>query len=220
VNPNDTTDQRKAAMQKFGFETVQLDQPGAPTPGRIADSLGAITTALDQAVASGDLGAIAIGAAEVARLGMALSAWDDWRKSQKGDAPPLAEEFLEELRRVGEAQPGNLSLEPGDLDEDDEYEDEDDDEVDWDEDDDEVDWDEDDDEEEADVDAQPGAVKPGVTLRTVTEALRFLDSFDGYGMVATDEDLQVEGIREMYGRRLEDDYGRKRTRRHDPQEGE
>jgi hypothetical protein len=59
-------------MQKFGFEAVQLDQPGALTPGRIADCLGEITTALDQAVASGDLGAIANGVADLGRLRMAL----------------------------------------------------------------------------------------------------------------------------------------------------
>jgi hypothetical protein len=44
------------------------------------------------------------------------------------------------------------------------------------------------------------------------ETLRFIGSFDGYGMVATDEDMQVEGIRQMYGRRLKDDYRRKRRR--------
>jgi hypothetical protein len=45
VNPNDTTDQGKAAMQKFGFEAVPLDDPGAPTPGRIAERLGDIIPA-------------------------------------------------------------------------------------------------------------------------------------------------------------------------------
>ena len=62
------------------------------------------------------------------------------------------------------------------------------------------------------VTTQPRQKNKGITLRTVTETLRFIDSFDGYGMVATDEDLQVEGIRQMYGRRLKDDYRRKRRR--------
>lgn len=42
-----------------------------------------------------------------------------------------------------------------------------------------------------------------IILKTVTEALEFLDSFDGYGMCATDEELQVEELRE---RDLLDDY--------------
>lgn len=42
-----------------------------------------------------------------------------------------------------------------------------------------------------------------VILRTVREALQFIDSFDGYGMAATDEDLQVERLRDFD---LVDDY--------------
>lgn len=42
-----------------------------------------------------------------------------------------------------------------------------------------------------------------ITFNTVTEALEFLDVFDGYGMLATDEDLLVERLREFD---LEDDY--------------
>ena len=68
MNPNETNDRSNPAMQKFGFEAVQLDQPGAPTPGRIADRLGDITTALEEAVAKGDLGAISNGVAELGRL--------------------------------------------------------------------------------------------------------------------------------------------------------
>jgi hypothetical protein len=86
VNPNDTTDQRKAAMQEFGFEAVPLDEPGAPTPGRIAERLGKITTALNQAVASGDLGAIANGVAELGRLCLALDTWDDGMKEDEREA--------------------------------------------------------------------------------------------------------------------------------------
>ena len=63
------TDQGKAAIQP-------LDQPGAPTPARIADRLGNITIALDTAVANGDLGAIVNGLAELKRLRSALTAWD------------------------------------------------------------------------------------------------------------------------------------------------
>jgi hypothetical protein len=70
-------------MQEFGFEAVPLDELGAPTPGRIADCLGDITTALDQAVVNGDLGAIANGAGKVARLRMALSAWEEQMKGQE-----------------------------------------------------------------------------------------------------------------------------------------
>jgi hypothetical protein len=76
VNPNDTTDQGKAAMQEFGFKAVPLDEPGAPTPRRIAERLGDMTTALDQAVAQGDLGAINNAVAELGRLRRALDAWD------------------------------------------------------------------------------------------------------------------------------------------------
>jgi hypothetical protein len=108
-----------------------------------------------------------------------------------------SEESIEELWRAKAILEGDLKWEKDHLDDDNE------------------------DEQQAEVEmhAQPRRKNEGITLRTVTEALRFLDSFDGYGMVATDEDLQVEGIRQMYGRRLEDDYRRKRTRRHDPQEG-
>ena len=50
------------------------------------------------------------------------------------------------------------------------------------------------------------AAQEGVTLRSVREMLTLLDEFDGWGMVATDEQLQVEGIRRMYGHLLSDDY--------------
>jgi len=70
MNPNETNDRSNPAMQKFGFEAVRLDQPGAPTPGRIADRLGDITTALEEAVAKGDLGAISNGVAELMILAL------------------------------------------------------------------------------------------------------------------------------------------------------
>ena len=53
---------------------------------------------------------------------------------------------------------------------------------------------------------QLSSVPKGVTLRTVQEVLNFLDEFDGCGMVATDEYLQVEGIRKWYGHLLKGDY--------------
>jgi hypothetical protein len=244
-------------MQKFGFEAVQLDQPGAPTPRRIADCLGDITTALDQAVASGDLGAIVNGAAEVALLRSALDTWQDLMKSQAGEGSLAAqevvrqlrtsvhttaqvvafvllgsqmattisqfsvqnvsqsvmsglhmaqwfiertlnkveaaaralasEESIEDIRRAKAILEGDFKWEKP-LD----------------------DGNEDEQQDEGGVDAQPRQKNKGITLRTVTETLRFIDSFDGYGMVATDEDMQVEGIRQMYGRRLKDDYRRKR----------
>lgn len=36
-----------------------------------------------------------------------------------------------------------------------------------------------------------------ITLTTVTDALAFLDSFDGYGMVAVSEEEQVEKLRDF-----------------------
>jgi hypothetical protein len=42
-----------------------------------------------------------------------------------------------------------------------------------------------------------------VVLNTITEALAFIDSFDGYGMEATDEQLQVARLRQFD---LIDDY--------------
>jgi hypothetical protein len=44
-----------------------------------------------------------------------------------------------------------------------------------------------------------------VVINSVTEMLSLIDSFDGYGMVATDEELQVTQIRELYPN-LKDDY--------------
>ena len=42
-----------------------------------------------------------------------------------------------------------------------------------------------------------------INLKTVTEALNFLDAFDGFGMIATDEHQQVEKLRDFD---LVDDY--------------
>lgn len=42
-----------------------------------------------------------------------------------------------------------------------------------------------------------------IILKTVKEALDFLDSFDGHGMVSEDEGLQVAQLRQLD---LEDDY--------------
>ena len=44
-----------------------------------------------------------------------------------------------------------------------------------------------------------------VELKTVTEVLQFIDAFDGYGMVSTDEEYQVSRIRELCPF-LKDDY--------------
>jgi hypothetical protein len=46
--------------------------------------------------------------------------------------------------------------------------------------------------------------EPAVALNTVKEVLAFIDQFDGYGMIGTDEDLQVERIREVCN--VVDDY--------------
>lgn len=35
-----------------------------------------------------------------------------------------------------------------------------------------------------------------VILNTIKDALNFIDSFDGFGMIATDEDLQISKLRE------------------------
>ena len=61
LNPNDTTDQRKAAMQGFGFEAVPLDEPGAPTPSGERRAAGRNAN----------------GAAVHGRLRMALEAWEN-----------------------------------------------------------------------------------------------------------------------------------------------
>lgn len=46
-----------------------------------------------------------------------------------------------------------------------------------------------------------------IILNTVTEVLDFIDSFDGYGMVSTDEKEQVEKIMEyVFHYELIDDY--------------
>lgn len=42
-----------------------------------------------------------------------------------------------------------------------------------------------------------------IKFETITEALEFVDEFDGYGMICTDEDLQVDRLREFD---LIDDY--------------
>ena len=84
---SDTTDQGKAAMQEFGFEADPLDQPGAPAPGQIAECLGDIITALENAVANGDLGAIANSVAELVRLRTALDAYCKHREKTSRKTP-------------------------------------------------------------------------------------------------------------------------------------
>jgi hypothetical protein len=101
-----------------------------------------------------------------------------------------SEESIEELRTAKAILEGDFKWEKGPMDDDNEGEQQD----------------------EVEMGTQPRRKNEGITLLTVTETLRFIDSFDGYGMVATDEDMQVEGIRRMYGRRLKDDYRRKRRR--------
>ena len=105
MNTNDNiTDQDKAAVQEYGFALVPLDQPGAPTPGRIADCLGNITIALGKSVAVGDLGAIANGIDELKRLRFALDAWDGWMTQKSAREPLSAAAFLAELRSLSPSQ--------------------------------------------------------------------------------------------------------------------
>jgi hypothetical protein len=69
-------EQCRAAMGEFGFDVVDLDKPGAPTPGRIADRLSDISGSLDKALAAGSLPAVVEAAAELRRLLRALDAYD------------------------------------------------------------------------------------------------------------------------------------------------
>jgi hypothetical protein len=70
------TEQWKAALDEFGFEFVALGQPGAPTPGRIADRLSGIACDLEHAIRTGDGQALVAAVATVRRLRLALDVWD------------------------------------------------------------------------------------------------------------------------------------------------
>jgi hypothetical protein len=75
MNPtvNPTTEQGAAALDEFGFCLVELDRPGAPTPGRIADRIHDIVAKLSDARSPG----CAVAAvAELRRLNLALDAYD------------------------------------------------------------------------------------------------------------------------------------------------
>jgi len=61
-----------APMQECGLDAVPLDH----VPGRIAECLADITVAHSQAVANGDLEAIANGVDKLKRLRLALDAFD------------------------------------------------------------------------------------------------------------------------------------------------
>lgn len=100
MTDNDITDQATTALHEYGFALVHLDQPGAPTPARIADHLANITTALDKAIAVGDLEAIAYGIDELKRLRLALDEWDGRMTQQNAREPLSAAEFLAELRAI------------------------------------------------------------------------------------------------------------------------
>jgi hypothetical protein len=82
-----TADQGQAEMQECGLADVRLDQPGAPTPGRVTEWLADITTAMVKAVASGDLGAIASGVEALKQLRVALDARD--APMMESNMPPV-----------------------------------------------------------------------------------------------------------------------------------
>lgn len=70
------TEQGAAALAEFGFDPVPLEQPGAPTPGRIADRLSDIEGHLTEAYTCMDAEALVAGIRELSRLRLALDAWD------------------------------------------------------------------------------------------------------------------------------------------------
>ncbi len=64
-----------ALLGEFGFEFVAPDQVGEPTPGRIADRLTDIITALDEAVAQGNLASVQQATEKLKRLQGAIDVW-------------------------------------------------------------------------------------------------------------------------------------------------
>lgn len=70
------TEQGAAALSEFGFDLVELDQAGAPTPGRIADRLHDIAARLQRAVRNRSPIEMVSALGELRRLRTALDAWD------------------------------------------------------------------------------------------------------------------------------------------------
>jgi hypothetical protein len=69
-------EQRQAAFDEFGFEAVELDQPGAPTPGRIADRISDVVGSLEEAVCLKSWKKVLRATAELRRLRFALDVYD------------------------------------------------------------------------------------------------------------------------------------------------
>jgi hypothetical protein len=66
----------KKAMEEFGFKAVNLDEPGAPTPGRIADRLSDIHSLLVEGIQQGEADKIAEATIQLATLLLALDGYD------------------------------------------------------------------------------------------------------------------------------------------------
>ena len=65
-----------AALEEFGFDLVDLDKPGAPTPGRIADRLTAIEKDIKNAIQADDSEQFKAALRRLGRLWFALEVWD------------------------------------------------------------------------------------------------------------------------------------------------
>jgi hypothetical protein len=64
-----------ALLGEFGFEFVAADQVGEPTPGRIADRLSEIISALEDANARGNPSAVRHATEKLKRLQQAIDVW-------------------------------------------------------------------------------------------------------------------------------------------------
>src|SRR5262249_26789244 len=86
-----------ALLGEFGFEFVAPDQVGEPTPGRIADRLTEIITALEEAIAQGNLASVQQATEKLKRLQGAIDVWsllsaefDDGELAPEDTAAPPA----------------------------------------------------------------------------------------------------------------------------------
>ncbi len=68
----------EAALSEFGFELVELDQAGAPTPGRIADRLSSIERGMEELLieSDGGTGGLYLACQELGNLRLALDYWN------------------------------------------------------------------------------------------------------------------------------------------------
>jgi len=64
-----------ALLGEFGFEYVDPEQVGEPTPGRIADRLSEIIVTLEDAQARGNLAAVQQATEKLKRLQRAIDVW-------------------------------------------------------------------------------------------------------------------------------------------------